>query len=89
MSKETREIAESIARRALPFSAFRNESEWDATLVFLANKINDALLAERERCAGIAESDDFTHSSGYRCHRGQFIAAKIRQESTDAKTSRD
>ena len=53
--KTVREISEDIARRGLPFSAFRNEAEWKQTLVWLRNEINKALRDRDERAAKIAE----------------------------------
>lgn len=37
-----------------------------------------ALADEREACAVIADRDDHTHPSGYRCTRGSHIASTIR-----------
>lgn len=51
----TREVSDSIARRSLPFSAFKNEAEWRETATFLTDAIDEALQAERERCALILE----------------------------------
>lgn len=68
-SKTPREIAERLT------------NDWHlrgGALSQLAGAIEIALNNERERCAVIAETDDFTHSSGYRCYRGEVIAAAIR-----------
>lgn len=43
------EIAESIARRGLPFSAFRNEAEYKQTLVWLSAEFEKALRGRDER----------------------------------------
>lgn len=54
------EIAEQVATRGLPFSAFRNEQEWKETKAFVSKEIVSALRARdetvREECAAIAEA---------------------------------
>lgn len=57
MSKETRETADNVARASLPFSAFRNESEWKDAIGFLAKQVDQALLDRDERAARIARSE--------------------------------
>lgn len=44
-------IAESIARRGLPFSAFINSVEYTNALYFIKKEVLSALRNERERCA--------------------------------------
>lgn len=70
----TREAAESIARRSLPFSAFRNESEWKDTIAFLTNAIDKALQAERERAAKIVNDARFEGGADLR-----ELASRIRE----------
>lgn len=72
----TREVAVNIARASLPFSAFRNESEWKDTIAFLTNAIDKALQAEREQAAQIAEA----YLSDYRNNLSpSSVAAAIRE----------
>lgn len=52
--KSPREIAENIARLSLPFSAFRNESEWKDVTTFVTNIVDKALRDRDERAAKIA-----------------------------------
>jgi hypothetical protein len=67
-------------------SAFRATAEriaeWLQPKEQLIDMIETALLAERERCAKIAETHSATDCGGPDC--GVVIAAAIRQESTDA-----
>lgn len=54
--KSPREIAESIAVRGLPFSAFINSVEYGNAQYCIACVVDEALRDERERCAKIAET---------------------------------
>lgn len=65
-SETPREVAESIARRGVPFSWLNNEDEYKSVLNWFADEIEAALNAERERCAKTAET-----KAGARCMRHQ------------------
>ena len=56
VEKSPREVAESIAVRGLPFSAFINSVEYRNARHWIANAVDKALRDERERCAKIAET---------------------------------
>jgi len=68
-------------------SAFRATAEriaeWLQTKEQLIDMIETALLAERDRCAKIAETSYEQFQTGY--NAGKYIAAAIRQGSTDAE----
>ena len=49
MSTDTRKVAESIARRGVPYSWLNNEDEYRTALNWFANEIDKALRDERER----------------------------------------
>ena len=74
--KSPREIAESIAVRGLPFSAFINSVEYRNARVWIANAIDEALLDERERAARIA--DKFAAQN----HEGAVKAARRKDMGT-------
>jgi hypothetical protein len=77
--KSLREIAEEIAKR-ITDNPCAHPSCCPHTAK-AADAIEKALRDRDERAAKIAEDDDFTHSSGYRCHRGKSIASAIRGKS--------
>ena len=54
--KSPREIADSIAVRGLPFSAFINSVQYRNAQAWIAKAIAEALRNERERCARIAQT---------------------------------
>jgi hypothetical protein len=58
-SVETRrQIAESIARRGVPYSWLNNEDEYRAALNWFANEIEAALKERDERAVKIAETHE-------------------------------
>jgi hypothetical protein len=73
----TREVATEFVAK---FNNYANPV--NALESILRQREQEVRAEERERAAVIAESDDFTHSSGYRCYRGEFIAKKIRCDDT-------
>jgi len=70
MTKDTREVAYDIA------SEFLDQSVDGTLFPGLVNRIEQALLGERERCVKIAESSFKEYHTGY--NAGKWIAAAIR-----------
>lgn len=54
-----RETAEDIARRGIPYSWLNNEDKYRSALNWIANEIEQALHAERTRCANIVNNARF------------------------------
>jgi hypothetical protein len=72
MTTETEESPRKIAEAFI--------EKW-ANYANSVDAVEQLLISRDERAAMIAENDDFTHSSGYRCHRGKSIASAIRGKS--------
>lgn len=79
------QIAERVAKDFADFPSEWGRKLATAITTALDQREREVRGEERERAAGIAEVHDFTHSSGYRCHRGKVIAERIRDTRQDAK----
>lgn len=79
-----RQIAESIARRGLPFSAFKDKADYEQTKLWIINAIDTALKDQMEKDAELAEK---CHEQPCICHTclihaeaGMAIRREIRKE---------
>lgn len=71
------QIAESIAVRSLPYSAFKDGEDYTQAKAILIAAVLSALRNERERAAKVAETAFAEFHTGH--NAGKWIARAIRE----------